>query len=224
MREDDKKVLCRSYLLAALTPEERETAIAALHATAAVYPAGTIVASPDSFTHALSFVISGTLTVTREEGSSSVLLRMLGAGASFGAASLFGCGETYPTTIRAKTAVRILAITEGALEALFLHEPRAALAHIRFLGERVRFLNERLNATTGRNVESKVSKYLLDTHGKDAFRSELNMTQIARSLDIGRASLYRLLTRFSTEGAIELSHGSVRILDFDYLKRKANIS
>lgn len=224
MREDDKTVLRNSYLLAGLTPAEQETAIAALHATAVVYPAGTIVSSPDTFTHALYFVVSGSLTVTREDGSASVLLRMLGAGASFGAASLFGCGETYPTTIRARTAVRILAITEGALETLFLHEPRAALAHIRFLGERVRFLNERLNATTGRNVESKVSKYLLDTYGKETFRSELNMTQVARSLDIGRASLYRLLTRFSADGAISLSRGTVRILDFDYLKRKANIS
>lgn len=224
MRDDDKKVLCQSYLLAALTPEEREAAIAALHATVVVYPPDTIVSAPDSFTHALYFVVSGTLSVTREDGNAPVLLRMLGAGASFGAASLFGCGETYPTTVRSKTTVRILAITERALEMLFLREPRAALAHIRFLGERVRFLNERLNATTGRNVESKVSKYLLDTYGKDAFHSDLNMTQVARSLDIGRASLYRLLTRFSTDGAIEFAHGSVRILNQDYLKRKANIS
>lgn len=221
MLDSDLNAMASCYLFSGMPPEDRKNAIAQLHISVVQYPPGTVIVSPDLFIPALYHVISGTLAVTQEKGSTPVLMRLLESGESFGAASLFGCSENYPTTIRAQTSVRVAAITEDALEHLFLHHPEAAIAHIRFLSEKVRFLNERLDATTGRSVESKVSKYLLDTYGKETCHSSLNMSQVARNLDIGRASLYRLLTQFSREGLIDFSHGKIRILSFDLLKRKA---
>ena len=221
MLESDLNVMASCYLFGSMTPEERKNAVSQLHISVAEYPAGTTIVSPNQFVPALYHVISGTLAVTQEKGNSPVLMRLLNRGENFGAASLFGCSEEYPTTIRAQTTVRVAAITEEALVHLFLQYPETAIAHIRFLSEKVRFLNGRLDATTGRNVESKVSKYLLDTYGKETCHAPLNMSQVARNLDIGRASLYRLLTQFSREGLIDFSHGQICILSSDNLKRKA---
>ena len=221
MLDSDLNAMASCYLFDGMSPEERRDAISQLHISVAAYPAGTVIVSPDQFVPALYHVISGTLAVTQEKGCTPVLMRLLESGESFGAASLFGCSESYPTTIRSQTAVRVAAITEEALVHLFLHYPEAAIAHIRFLSEKVRFLNERLDATTGRSVESKVSKYLLDTYGKETCHAPLNMSQVARNLDIGRASLYRLLTQFSGEGLIDFARGQIRILALEKLKRKA---
>ena len=60
--------------------------------------------------------------------------------------------------------------------------------------------------------------------GKDALHKRLNMTQMAESLDIGRASLYRLLTRFQAEGLISLSGGRVTVLNPEGLQKKADSS
>lgn len=221
MLESDLKALSSCYLFSGMTPAEQKTAISQLHVSVAEYPDNAVVVSPDCFSPALYYVISGTLAVTQERGNSPVLMRLLHPGESFGAAAMFGSCETYPTTIRARSTVRVAAMTEDALQRLFYQYPATAVAHIHFLSGRIRFLNERLDATTGRNVESKVSKYLIDTYGKETCHSDLNMSQVARNLDVGRASLYRLLTQFVEEGLVEFSDGKVRILQLDLLKRKA---
>ena len=224
MLDSDFNALSSCYLFDGMTSKEKRDAVSVLHIHVAEYPADSVIASPDCFSPALYFVISGALAVSQERGDSPVLMRLLGPGQIFGAAAMFGTCESYPTTIRAKTAVRVAAMTEDALKNMFYHYPTAAISHIRFLSDRIRFLNDRLDATTGRSVESKVSKYLIDTYGKETFRCHMNMTQVARNLDIGRASLYRLLTQFVDEGIIDFSHGKIQILQNEILKRKAYMS
>ena len=224
MLESDLTALTSCYLFIDLPPDEKRNAITSLHISVAEYPAGAVISSPEHFSPALYFVISGELSVTQEHGSNSVLMRLIRPGETFGAASMFGSCESYPTTIRAQSLVRVAAVTENDLCDLFCRHPATAIAHIRFLSDRIRFLNERLDATTGRNVESKLAKYIADTYGKCALQSRLNMTQIARNLDVGRASLYRLISQFVDEGIIDFSHGKIKILNLDLLKRKADIS
>ena len=224
MTQQDEEALTRCYLFSPLNEQERKDAFHEMHISVGIFPAGAVVCSPEHFFPAMIYVISGTLTIERTRQKKSVFLKEIGAGESFGAAGLFGDCESYPTTVRAKTDVRFAAMDEESLKRLFLSYPKTAVAHIEFLSERVRFLNEKLDATTGRNVESKVSKCLLDMNGKDALHRRLNMTKMAESLDIGRASLYRLLTRFQAEGLISLSGGRVTVLDSEGLKKKADAS
>ncbi len=123
MLESDQNALASCYLFGSMTPTERKNAVSQLHISVAEFPAGTVIVSPDQFVPALYHVISGSLAVTQEKGRSPVLMRLLNSGGSFGAASLFGCSEEYPTTIRAQTAVRVAAITEEDLIHLFLQYP-----------------------------------------------------------------------------------------------------
>lgn len=224
MLDNDLSVMTSCYLFGDMTPQERSDAIGGLHISVAEYPVDAVITSPERFSPALYFVISGQLAVTQEHGKKPVLMRLIRAGETFGAAAMFGSCKSYPTTIRAKSVVRVAAITENDLRDLFCRYPSTAIAHIRFLSDRIRFLNDRIDSTTGRNVESKLSKYLVESYGKETCHSTLNMTQLARNLDIGRASLYRLMAQFVDEGAIDFSHGKIKILHLDLLKRKADLS
>lgn len=224
MLKNDLAILTSCYLFEDMTPEEKLQAVSTMHITVAEYPADAVITSPDQFTPALYFVIAGQLAVTQDHGGNPVLMRLIRSGEAFGAAAMFGSCKNYPTTIRAQSPVRVAAITEDNLRDLFRQHPPAAIAHIRFLSDRIRFLNDRLDSTTGRSVESKLAKYLIDAYGKQTCQSHMNMTQVARNLDIGRASLYRLITQFVDEGLIDFFHGKIQILHPDILKRKANIS
>ena len=224
MLKKDESALLSCYLFSDLDDHEKAIALKTLHPSVRSYPAGHILLSREQFAPSLLLLLDGTLTVKREHGKKTVLLKQLQPGECFGAASMFGNCREYPTVVEALTAVRVISLTEAALSNLFLHFPKTAISHIRFLSDRIRFLNERLDATTGRDVEGKVAKFLLDASGKDALHSNWNMTQLARSLDIGRASLYRLLTQMEASGDIRLSNGSIEILNLNSIKRKANIS
>lgn len=224
MLKNDLSALTSCYLFNDMTSAERQRAISAMHITVAEYPADVVITSPEQFAPALYFVITGDLAVTQDHGDNPVLMRLIRAGETFGAAAMFGSCKNYPTTIRARSPVRIAAITEADLRDLFQQYPSTAIAHIRFLSDRIRFLNDRLDSTTGRSTESKLAKYLVETYGKQTCQSRMNMTQVARSLDMGRASLYRLITQFVDEGLIDFSHGTIQLLRPDILKRKANIS
>lgn len=224
MTISDENAVLSCYLFRDLDDREKQAALKTLRPTVSSYPATHILLSQESFTPSLLLLLDGILTVKRVHGKKTVLLNQLHAGDCFGAAAMFGDCHAYPTVVEAETAVRVVSISEESLTRLFLHFPKSAISHIRFLSDRIRFLNERLDATTGRDVEGKVAKFLLDAYGKDALQVNRNMTELAKSLDIGRASLYRLLKQMEADGDIRLSRGAIEILNLNSIKRKANIS
>lgn len=211
------------YLFSELTKAQTADAISRLGAVRHTYPAGEVILTGDAFAKSLFFVESGTATVTRTVDGNPVLLNLVRAGGCFGAAALFGNCPHYPTTVRAKTRLSLLEIDGEALTALCYAYPQVAMAHIRFLSERIRFLNDKIDSLTGRTSESKLAKFLL-THSdpEGVFCPELTMKNVAASLDIGRASLYRLLSRLSDEGLIRQEGGTIQIINKTLLERLAN--
>lgn len=220
MKQQDREYLRSLYLFEHLTPEETEDALDSLSACTHDYPTGSIIFSPEHFSPRLILVLSGKVSVVRGCEGKEVLLNTLSAGDLFGAAAMFGVCEHYPTTVRARGQVRVALIDEVALEALFARFPKTAISHIRFLSDRIRFLNDKIHSLTGRSVESKLSKFILEAYGKDALHG-LNMSRLASSLDIGRASLYRLLQKLSDEGIITFEGGTITVMNLKQLERLA---
>lgn len=211
------------FLLSALNERERQDAMRLLSPTALTCPAGADVIDADRAPRALFFILAGNAVILREVDGNRVLLNRVGSGDSFGAASLFGDCTRFPTTIRAKTALSLLRFDEDRLSELFMAYPVCALSYIRFLTGRIRFLNDRIDSLTGRTAEGKVAKFLLTHAGSDGvLTAGMPMRQVASSLDIGRASLYRLLSDLAERNIIAVDRGCIKILDYKKLERLVN--
>ncbi len=209
----------KCHLIAVLPDDQREAAIELIHPTVAEFPPKSIIFRAEEFAPSFIFILAGNVTVERKEGGKRVLLNKLSSGDSFGAASMFGGEGVFPTRVQAKTNVRIAAVDESSLTELFHAYPAAAVAHIRFLSEKIRFLNRKIAALTGRDAESKVSNYILKTYGKETSQGRLNMAQTARFLDLGRASLYRIISQLDDAGIIRYQDGFIEIIKINELER-----
>ena len=99
-------------------------------------------------------------------------------------------------------------------EALLRDNPDFSMAYIRFLSDRIRFLNKRLAELSAPAVEQRLAKYLSECDG----RVSPNMVALASSLGIGRASLYRMLDDFIRRGLIRKENHDILILDPDGIK------
>ena len=143
MTISDENAVLSCYLFRDLDDREKQAALKTLRPTVSSYPATHILLSQESFTPSLLLLLDGILTVKRIHGKKTVLLNQLHAGDCFGAAAMFGDCHAYPTVVEAETAVRVVSISEESLTRLFLHFPKSAISHIRFLSDRIRFLHER---------------------------------------------------------------------------------
>ncbi len=219
MLEADYREFVHCHLISDLPADDIEAAVSQLHPIVAEFPSGTNIFRSNDFSPSLIYIISGEVVVEKNECGKNVLLNHLHAGDCFGVAAMYGEVSDYPTRVYTRTAVRIAAIDESGLTALFQAYPAAAISHIRFLSDRIRFLNKKISALTGRDTESKVSNYILRTYGKQTLHKKLNMAETSRLLDMGRASLYRIIGQLNDKGIIKYQNGYIEILNKKELER-----
>lgn len=181
----------------------------------ASYRSGDTVYTDNSFQRALGLVLIGTIDVHRLGSGAPVLLQQLEEGALFGAAALFSCEEPYVTTLTAKTDAEIFFLPSEVCEELVLTYPSFALSYIRFLSDRIRFLNRRLAAFAAPAALQKLVQYLLRSEGQPI----PNRVRLASALGIGRASLYRVLDDLEARGLIAKDGKNIRITDPEGLRR-----
>ncbi len=221
-----KPIYCLSscYLFQGMTEEDVSRALLLLSPTRHSFASGEIILNTDDTHHRLYFIESGSVRISRTVDGNPVLLNVAKAGDCFGVASLFGNCEKYPTIVTAKGVTSLQIVEEDALAACFASFPQTALAHIRFLSEKIRFLNDKLDSLSGRSSISKLAKFLTTNADTETgvVSSPLSMKQIASSLDIGRASLYRLLGQMESSQWILLTDGCIKICDRQSLERLAN--
>ncbi len=219
MLKHDEMIFEKCHLFHAMSESDIRGAIALLRPTVAEFPAGCPVFREHDFSPSLIYVLSGSLLVERKDGGKRVLLNTLTVGDCFGAASMFGGGEDFPTKVTAKTDVRIAAVDEDGLTSLFLAYPATGVNHVKYLSEKIRFLNKKLADLTGQDAESKLCNYILKVYGKSTLQQKLNMAETSRKLDMGRASLYRIIARLHDAGIINYHDGIIEIIKINELER-----
>ncbi len=173
------------------------------------YQNGETVFSDDTFDKALGMIVTGTVSVYRIGGGNPVLLNLLSAGDLFGAAALFSGESRYVTRIVAKGSASIFFLPAERCEEWIRTYPDFAISYVRFLSDRIRFLNRRIASLAAPGVEQKLAAFLLG----DRETVDLRMVQIASALGVGRASLYRALDSFCERGWISREGHKIRILD-----------
>ena len=170
---------------------------------------GDVIYDSDNAKRALALVLEGSVRVLHGR----VVMNELVAGDVFGAAALFGDEDPFPTTVKAHTRCRILFIPQATVSAWMATVPRVGENYIRFLSDRIRFLNRRLATLTAGQTDGKLWRYLLahrDENGVVYIAD--GMSELAERLDMGRSSLYRSLDALTQLGRIRRERRKIIIL------------
>lgn len=165
----------------------------------------------------IGILLEGKAKVFSAEDEKTILNR-LEPGNLFGVSSLYS-GAEADTVIVAAAQSTVLFIDEGNMDPLF--EDRKTRENlISFLTGRIRFLTEKIASFTAGSAEQKLAHYLtgkVDESGLvSSFRS---YSELAKSLNLGRASLYRALEKMEEEGAIRRGGKGITVLSPEKLGR-----
>ena len=194
----NKTVLEDLFLWQGLPQETVAECLADL-AAPAVFEKGAVIYSERDFPRAFAVVLEGRIAVRSHSGAT---VRTLAAGNVFGVTALFGSSR-YATTITALSRVKLQFIGEDALERWMARYPAVSMNYIRFLHQRILYLNDKIRLYTEDSVEHRLMGYI-DSH--TAENGEIlipgGISALARELNIGRTSLYRTLEQLEEQKKI----------------------
>jgi len=177
------------------------------------FTAGEILYDPHHFQRAIGIVLKGRLKVSTE---SEVVLNQLNAGSMFGVAGLFLEREEYVTLIRALTPSQVFFLTADDLENLFKEEYLICQNYLRFLSQRIVFLNQRISSFVAPNPAEALYAFLTRlaiAAESDTFHLPMSKQEICRQLNISRTTLYRAWEQLEQEGyLLEHSDSSLEIV------------
>ena len=142
------------------------------------------------------------------------------SGSLFGAAALFNDEEQYATNITALEASKIVFFSQRLVERMIRREVQIAENYIKYLSERILFLNKKMYLLTAGTAEQRLAGFLLDNMpiGQPA-ELPLPMNKLASALNISRASLYRAMDALCGCGAVVKKGKRICINDAERLNK-----
>ncbi|WP_312642850.1 Crp/Fnr family transcriptional regulator [Hydrogenoanaerobacterium sp.] len=203
-----KKVIGSCFLFEGLEPQLLETFFSGLAPVS--FPAGEPIYTTSNFKKSIGIITLGTVTVQKSKG---VVLNTLGVGDCFGVAGLFHPVEEYVTTVRAKSFAELVFITDRQLTQLFGQYPETAINYITFLSKRIHFLNRKIDSFTAPTTAEGLKLYLLENQLGGEVTVSAGYSQLARQLNMGRASLYRSLEQLEKQNIIRREDRKITVLD-----------
>ena len=205
------------FLFTGLSHTERAKALTVLCPELLRVKEGDHVVSAGEVGGRLFFLLTGRTSVYRVGGEKPVLMNQLRSGDCFGAASLFSDSET-PTEIVAETDCRCAVIREENLTQWFSACPAAAMNYIRFISEKLVFLNRRVRDFSAATSDEKTACLLLNEADENGLAVLKNVTSLIRTMNLSRASFYRSLTSFVSRGIISKNGSKIQIINLNELK------
>ena len=181
-----------------------------------VFNSGNILVAPGQKDVALALILRGKAEVFSSDPGKDVLIHTLSAGDCFGVSGLFNQEPGFSTRVVSKGGTRVLMIPQTALSVLLENDTIIMYNYIRFMAERIRFLNEKILYYTAGSTERRLALYLT-SFNKKTLRLTISMTDLANMLDVGRASLYRAFDKLSADGYIIRSEKIILIMNRDEL-------
>ena len=185
--------------------------------TVKTFAKGEVIFDPEHFTRHIGVILAGSARVmSRPHGG--VTIRVLSKDMCFGVAAQYTDAETYVSCIVAQEPCRVLLLPQQVMQERIRTSPQLAENYIRFLTGRIRYLNALIDAYSSPTVEAKLARYLVAYTEGNAAPLETGMSELARILGVGRASLYRAMDSFARQGWIRREGKTVTILDLSSLK------
>lgn len=220
LNEIETELVSKTELFRGSPPSVLTRILAVSDCTAAEYEKSEVVYDKTNFYRSLGIVLEGRLRVTKENADKRpIVMSTLQRGAMFGAAALFNSEPEYATKITAIERSRVLFLPQRLIKRMIEREPDIAENYIRYLSERILFLNRKIYFLTAGTAEQRLAGFLLDNLAVGEF-SEMPMTmhRLADALNMSRASLYRAFDELTASGAVSKQGKLVCINNAELLK------
>lgn len=173
------------------------------------------------YRRSLGIILTGRAEVQTGNSGHTVILNRLEPPILFGAAGLFQDEEEYVTHIVALENSRILFIPQELLTEAMRQDFKLVENYIAFLSQRIRFLNHKISGFTQPLAEGKLARYLMDLSAAQNSLSislVVSLQDVAKILNLGRASLYRALELLESSGYIIRKNKQITIQDKEALE------
>lgn len=220
LNEIETELVSKTELFRGSPPSVLTRILAVSDCTAAEYEKNEVVYDKTNFYRSLGIVLEGRLRVTKENADKRpIVMSTLQRGAMFGAAALFNSEPEYATKVTAIERSRVLFLPQRLIKRMIEREPDIAENYIRYLSERILFLNRKIYFLTAGTAEQRLAGFLLDNLAVGEF-SEMPMTmhRLADALNMSRASLYRAFDELTASGAVSKQGKLVCINNAELLK------
>ena len=220
MKNDDYSSLKNLFLFSDLSDDELREISSKIVLKKQSFEKGEIIFDKKHYEKRIGFVVSGECKVVRRRGQGdSVELNTIGKHGSFGIMSLFTPNAEFPTEIVAAKKTSAVFIEADDVTMLISEYRKISLAVIRFLAQRVAFLNRKVATFSNKCVEDKLTAYLRQAYAKHGEEFSISMTELSREVDIGRASLYRILSSLEEKNIIKTEPKKIIFIDPNGLER-----
>jgi CRP-like cAMP-binding protein len=184
-------------------------------------PAGSVVARRGERLPGLMVVRSGLVKLSLK-GDSERVLRLAGAGESFGEAALF-LGQPLPLEATAVTDSSILVVPGEPLLALVERDARFARGLLTSVCQKLQRMVADFESATVHGAGERLAAYL-GSLGRETARLPAPKAVIAAHLGMTKETLSRLLRTFIDQGLISVAKRDIRILDRGRLSAAARSS
>lgn len=220
LNEIETELVSKTELFRGSPPSMLTRILAVSDCTAAEYEKNEVVYDKTNFSRSLGIVLEGRLRVTKENADKRpIVMSTLQRGAMFGAAALFNSEPEYATKITAIEHSRVLFLPQRLIKRMIEREPDIAENYIRYLSERILFLNRKIYFLTAGTAEQRLAGFLLDNLAVGEFSEmPMPMHRLADALNMSRASLYRAFDELTASGAVSKQGKLVCINNADLLK------
>lgn len=190
-------LLKRTQLFGVLTQTELEK-LTEQYCVQKIYRRGETVLSKDTREKCIGIIISGEAAVKKEK----ILINKLRAGDIFGAVTLYNSSDSFVNTIVAQSDCTVVLIEKNGIEYLLETNSDFSKKYIEYLSDRIYFLNSKIKAYTIPDAEDKLLNYLNGISKDGEATLSIKMTELAKLLNLSRASLYRVFSELESTGKI----------------------
>lgn len=161
----------------------------------------------------IGIILEGNATVKRlNDMGDSITIRTISKDELFGAASVFGEWKDGMSSIIANTECTVQYISESKFSEIIRLYPLISLNYIAFLSDKIRFLNQKLDAFTAKTTEEKLYEFLLSQSNDDGIVNlSFGMSELARRLNVGRTSIYRDISTLESKNLIQRNGNNFKI-------------
>lgn len=162
----------------------------------------------------MALVLRGHAKVYSADAGRQVLLRSISSGDLVGAAQMFAADAPPMSRMIADRETDLLILEESAVQRLLDASPRFRDNYLTFLADRIAFLNRKITTVTAGSAERRLA-LALDSMagGGETFTLSTSLQNLADTLDISRASLYRALETLEQDGFLTRTGKQFRLTD-----------
>lgn len=160
----------------------------------------------------LGVVLKGSLCIRSTSADDRpLILNRLSAGEVYGVAQVF-LPEHPLSLVTVEQDSTIFTMDQTAVLNLIRQNAVFGQNYLRFLAGRVEYLNKKISTFASYNTETRLFDYLDHEADEEGFVTFKSYSDLAKTLGVGRASLYRALDHLKKEGTLDANQANNKTL------------